>query len=140
MAHWAEIDENNIVVRVLVGDNNDPNGDEGYQWLLDNLGGRWIQCSYNTYKGVHALGGTPLRWTYPGPGSVYFEDLDIFLTTPPFLSWIADKENKTWKAPKPKPDSGLWYWSESTLDWKEIDIDNPTDEELAYYLWLSSER
>ena len=46
MSHWAELDENNKVIRVLVGDNNDPNGDEGYQWLLDNLGGTWVQTSY----------------------------------------------------------------------------------------------
>jgi hypothetical protein len=48
MAHWAEIDENNIVLRITVGDNNDPNGDEGYQWLLDNLGGTWVKTSYNS--------------------------------------------------------------------------------------------
>ena len=47
MAHWAELDENNIVTRVLVGDNNDPAGDEGYQWLIDNLGGTWVKTSYN---------------------------------------------------------------------------------------------
>jgi hypothetical protein len=47
MSSWAEIDENNKVIRVLVGDNNDPAGDEGYQWLIDNLGGTWIQTSYN---------------------------------------------------------------------------------------------
>jgi hypothetical protein len=47
MAHWAELDDNNIVLRVTVGDNNDPNGDEGYQWLIDNIGGRWIKTSYN---------------------------------------------------------------------------------------------
>jgi hypothetical protein len=47
VAHWAEIDENNIVLRVTVGDNNDPAGDEGYQWLIDNLGGTWIKTSYN---------------------------------------------------------------------------------------------
>jgi hypothetical protein len=47
MSHWAEIDENNNVLRVTVGDNNDPAGDEGYQWLLDNLGGTWIKASYN---------------------------------------------------------------------------------------------
>jgi hypothetical protein len=47
VSHWAEIDNTNTVIRVLVGDNNDPAGDEGYQWLLDNLGGTWIQTSYN---------------------------------------------------------------------------------------------
>lgn len=48
MSHWAEIDTNNKVIRVLVGDNNDPAGDEGYQWLIDNLGGTWIKTSYNS--------------------------------------------------------------------------------------------
>jgi hypothetical protein len=43
MSHWAELNANNKVIRVLVGDNNDPNGDEGYQWLLDNLGGTWVK-------------------------------------------------------------------------------------------------
>jgi hypothetical protein len=47
MSHWAEIDSNNKVLRVVVGDNNDPNGDEGYQWLVNNLGGNWVQTSYN---------------------------------------------------------------------------------------------
>jgi len=47
MSHWAELDEKNKVIRVLVGDNNDPAGDEGYQWLVDNLGGTWVKTSYN---------------------------------------------------------------------------------------------
>ena len=47
MSHWAELDDTNKVIRVLVGDNDDPAGDEGYQWLLDNLGGNWIKTSYN---------------------------------------------------------------------------------------------
>jgi len=55
MSHWAEIDSNNVVIRVTVGDNNDPAGDEGYQWLLDNLGGTWIQTSYNNnFRGIFA--------------------------------------------------------------------------------------
>jgi hypothetical protein len=47
MAHWAELDDTNKVIRVVVGDNNDPAGDEGYQWLIENLGGTWIKTSYN---------------------------------------------------------------------------------------------
>ena len=119
MANWAEIDENNKVIRVTVGDNNDPNGDEGYQWLIDNLGGRWLKCSYNTVLGEHVLGGIPYRYTYPGPGSVYLEDLDIFIPPSPYPSWVIDKENKYWKAPKPKPDSGYWVWNEELLEWQE---------------------
>ncbi len=117
MAHWAEIDENNKVIRVTVGSNDEL--DEGYQWLIDNLGGRWIKCSYNTINGVHLNGGTPLRWTYPAPDYVYIEDGDFFVNPSPYPSWILDKENKVWNAPAPKPDSGYWVWDEETLSWKE---------------------
>ena len=70
MAHWAEINQDNIVIQVTVGDNNDPNGDEGYQWLIDNLGGRWIQTSYN---------GT-IRGKFAGVGDYYDEANDVFVT------------------------------------------------------------
>ena len=53
MSHWAELDKDNKVIRVLVGDNNDPSGDEGFQWLIDNLGGTWVKTSYNNnYAGI----------------------------------------------------------------------------------------
>jgi hypothetical protein len=73
MAHWAEIDENNIVLRVTVGDNNDPAGDEGYQWLLDNLGGTWIKTSYNAN----------IRGKFAGIGDIYDPVNDIFITPEP---------------------------------------------------------
>jgi len=69
MSHWAEIDLNNIVLRVTVGDNNDPNGDEGYQWLIDNLGGDWVQTSYNEN----------FRGKFAAIGDYYDADLDIFV-------------------------------------------------------------
>ena len=72
MAHFAEIDSNNIVLRVVVTDNNDPNGDEGYQWLIDNLGGRWVQTSYNGN----------FRGRFAGIGMIYNEALDEFLPAP----------------------------------------------------------
>ena len=69
MSHFAELDDNNFVIRVLVGDNNDPAGDEGYQWLIDNLGGRWVQTSYNAnFRGVYA-----------GIGFTYDEINDVFV-------------------------------------------------------------
>lgn len=69
MSHWAELDANNKVIRVTVGDNNDPNGDEGYQWLIDNLGGRWMQTSYNGN----------FRGRFAGIGYSYDEELDEFI-------------------------------------------------------------
>lgn len=83
MAHWAQIDENNVVLQVTVGDNNDLNGDEGYQWLVDNIGGRWIKTSYNTVGGVHKTGGTPLRKNYAGIGYTYDEQRDAFIPPQP---------------------------------------------------------
>lgn len=110
MSHWAEIDDNNIVIRVLVGDNNDPNGDEGYQWLIDNLGGRWIKTSYNN----------KIRKQYAGVGFIYDEANDVFIRPQPYPSWILDS-NFDWQAPKPMPDEGLWDWDESQLEWIKID-------------------
>jgi hypothetical protein len=73
MSHWAELDEQNIVLRVLVGDNNDPAGDEGYQWLIDNLGGTWVQTSYNGN----------IRYNYAGIGYTYDPIDDAFIAPIP---------------------------------------------------------
>ena len=99
MAHWAEIDENNIVVRVLVGDNDDPNGDEGYQWLIDNLGGTWIKTSYNTIGNVHRLGGEPFRKNYAGIGYTWDEARDAFIPPKPILEgkeFVLNEETCLW--------------------------------------------
>lgn len=92
MAHWAEVDENNIVVRVLVTDNNKPN--EGYDWLVENLGGRWIKTSYNTVGGVHQQGGVPLRKNYAGIGYTYDEQRDAFIPPKPTNSNFPVKLNE----------------------------------------------
>ena len=108
MSHWAEIDENNIVLRVTVGDNNDPAGDEGYQWLVDNLGGTWIKTSYNN----------KIRKQYAGIGYSYDPIADVFITPQPYASWSLD-ENFNWQAPTPRPTEGFWYWDEDSLSWLE---------------------
>jgi hypothetical protein len=82
MSHWAELDKDNKVIRVTVGDNNDPNGDEGYKWLIDNLGGRWIQTSYNgNFRGVYA-----------GTGYFYDEVKDEFIA--PEVLEVTDETNQ----------------------------------------------
>ena len=119
MSHWAEIDENNIVIRVLVGDERAMTEQESYQWLIDNLGGTWIKTSYNTYSGVHKLGGTPLRKNYAGPGFVYDSIRDAFIPPKPYDSWILNEETCNWQAPIAKPnDSELYIWDEDILNWK----------------------
>jgi hypothetical protein len=119
MAHWAELDENNIVTRVTVGNNEDP--DEGYQWLIDNLGGKWVKTSYNTIAGEHILGGAPFRGNYAGIGYYYNEELDAFIPPKPFESWILDTEKCIWKAPKVHPtDSKVYLWDEEDQNWIEV--------------------
>lgn len=73
MSHWAELDSDNKVLRVLVGDNNDPAGDEGHQWLLDNLGGNWIKTSYNGN----------IRYNFAGIGYTYDPIDDAFIAPAP---------------------------------------------------------
>lgn len=106
MAHWAELDENKKVIRVLVGDNNDSNGDEGYKWLIDNLGGTWVKTSYNaTIRGVFA-----------GVGYFYNQEEDIFITPKPYESWL--REGSFWKPPIENPNDGkLYSWNEENQSW-----------------------
>lgn len=109
MAHWAEIDEKNIVVRVTVGDNNVP--DQGYQWLIDNLGGTWIQTSYNSR----------IRKNFAGIGMTYDSVRDAFIEPKPFDSWLLNEDTCRWQPPIPVPRDGkLYFWSESNLLWTEV--------------------
>lgn len=118
MSHFAEIDENNIVTRVLVGDNNDPNGDEGYQWFVENLGGRWVKTSYNGN----------IRKNYAGIGFKYDEELDAFIPPQPFPSWVLDEETCQWSAPVARPDTdAFYYWSEEDLAWVELPPQEPIE-------------
>jgi hypothetical protein len=97
MSHWAELNENNIVLRVLIGDNNEP--DEG-ESFMKSLGGNWVKTSYNTVGGVHLLNGTPLRKNYAGIGCTYDESRDAFIA--------------------PMPEEGSWALNETTCVWEKI--------------------
>jgi hypothetical protein len=108
MSHWAEIDNTNTVIRVLVGDNNDSNNDEGYQWLIDNLGGTWIKTSYNNR----------IRKQFASIGYKYDADADVFIATKPYPSWSLDN-NFDWQPPVPKPNEGYWFWDEEIGNWVE---------------------
>lgn len=116
MANWAEIDENNNVIRVTVGNNEDPN--EGYDWIVENLGGKWLRTSFNTRRGIHTLGGIPVRKNFAMPGYKYDEERDAFIAPQPYPSWIFNEDACDWDAPKPMPDDGENYiWREDILDW-----------------------
>jgi hypothetical protein len=122
MAHFAEIDENNIVTRVLVVDNDQE--DRGQEFLATDLGlgGTWIKTSYNTIAGVHSNGGTPLRKNYAGIGYTYDSVRDAFYAPKPFASWTLNEDTCTWNAPTPMPvEEGKFFtWNEETTSWDEI--------------------
>ena len=103
MAHWAEIDDNNIVLCVTVGDNNEP--DEGYQWLIDNLGGTWLKTSYNAN----------IRKNYAGPGFTYNQKLDAFIPPMP-PNTIEDPENTGGTK------EVIWTLNEDTCLWEKSSI------------------
>lgn len=109
MSHFAELNENNVVLRVLVGDNRAPN--EGYDWFVNNLGGRWVQTSYNAN----------FRKNFAGIGFTYDESRDAFIPPKPFDSWILNEETCRWGAPVPYPEDGKKYsWDEETTTWIEV--------------------
>lgn len=119
MAHFAEIDENSIVIRVLVTNNNLPN--EGLNWLESTLGGKWIKTSYNTAGGIHTLGGEPLRKNFAGIGFTYDQQRDAFIPPQLYPSWILNEQTCLWEAPLPYPSDGKDYaWDENQINWVEV--------------------
>lgn len=119
MAHFAQLDENNKVINIVVGDNDHPNNDEGYQDLVDNLGGVWIKTSYNTHANTHILGGTPFRKNYAVIGGTYDEERDAFIWPKPFDSWTLNEETCTWVAPVERPnDERVYLWNEELQEWQ----------------------
>jgi hypothetical protein len=105
MAHFAEIDAENVVLRVLVVANEQEH--RGQDFLANdlNLGGTWIQTSYNG----------KIRKQFAGIGFKYDKNLDIFIAPQPFPSWSLN-ENYDWVAPKQKPE-GVYFWNEELGDW-----------------------
>lgn len=105
MSHWAELDENNIVLRITVGDNNDP--DEGYSWLVNNLGGRWIKTSYTSRAGkrvdpdtLEVIGDNHFRYNYAGVGYIYDEEYDAFYPPDPSSAtsvYVLNRETFLWE-------------------------------------------
>ena len=120
MAHFAEVDENNIVLRVLVvDDSQESNGQEFLATTL-GLGGTWIKTSYNTLGGVHSNGGTPLRKNYAGIGYTYDSERDAFIAPKPYPSWVLNETSCVYEAPVAMPTDGQYTWNEETTSWDLI--------------------
>ena len=114
MAHFAQVDENNIVTQVLVIDQETI--DTGHFGDPSSF----IQTSYNTYGGEHKLGGTPLRKNYAGIGYTYDAQRDAFIPPKQFESWVLDEDTCLWKPPVDYPTDGKIYsWNEELQNWTE---------------------
>jgi hypothetical protein len=118
MAHFAKLNENNIVVFVTVGRDED-NGKEDE--LTARTGDTYKQTSYNTSGGVHSLGGTPFRKNYAGIGYTYDSGRDAFIPPKPFNSWVLNETTCRWDAPVAMPtDNKIYRWDENTVNWIEV--------------------
>ena len=131
MAHYAFIDENNIVIDVITGRDEDDLAEGVTSWETyygERRGLRCLQTSYNTVGGVHVSGGTPFRGNYAGLGFTYDEALDAFLAPKPYNSWLLDEDTYLWEAPVPYPTDGFTYtWNESETDWELQDFSEGTE-------------
>ena len=126
MAHYAFLDENNIVTEVIVGKDE---GEDGVDWEAHYGAFRNQPCkrtSYNTHAGVHSSGGTPYRKNYAGIGYTYNADIDAFVPPKPYASWLLNETTAQWEAPVAMPeDSGTgeppkrYSWDEATTSWVE---------------------
>ena len=141
MAHFAKINSENIVEKVIVVGNNDAETEQQGKDFIASIGldGTWLQTSYNTLANSHSLGGTPFRKNYAGIGFSYDEVRDAFIPPKPegfgnlneetctwippqpFPSWILNEETCKWNPPIPKPtDDKIYTWNESTQNWEEV--------------------
>ena len=118
MAHFAQIDENNIVIRIVPLANSviHKHGRDverlGINYLHDLFGGTWVQTSYNG----------SFRKNFAGKGYYYDAERDAFIPPQPFNSWTLNEETCQWEAPTPIPDQDLFYnWDEETLSWVVVE-------------------
>jgi hypothetical protein len=128
MAHFAKINENNIVEQVIVVEDKnclnqyDQESEEiGSLFCHTLLGGIWVQTSYNTQGNTHILGGVPFRKNYASIGYTYDKERNAFIPPQPFNSWVLDENTCLWKSPIPYPEDGKKYnWNEESINWVEI--------------------
>jgi hypothetical protein len=115
MAHYAFLDDNNVVTEVIVGVDETEliEGKSPEDWYGEFRGQRCVRTSYNGN----------IRKNYAGISFYYDEDLDAFIPPKPFASWVLDAETARWTAPIPYPDGDLMYaWNEEVGDWEAIEF------------------
>ena len=123
MAHFAKINESNIVTQVVVVNDSDGDNDTDGQNFLNNLfktTHTWKKTSYNTYGNTHRLGGTPYRKNFASVGFTYDSSRDAFIEPKPYNSWTLDETTCLWEPPVAYPSDGKSYeWDESNRQWVE---------------------
>lgn len=115
MGNYAKV-FNGIVTEVIVAQ------EDFFDTFVDDSAGEWIKTSYNTFSGIHANGGTPLRKNYASIGYTYDSIRDAFIAPQPYPSWTLDENTCCWEAPVVYPDDGNRYdWNEETRSWDVIE-------------------
>lgn len=120
MAHFAQLNEENVVLQVIVVSNQDTADKDGVEneaigaeFCTNLLGGRWVQTSYNGN----------IRKNYAGVGYKYDKDLDAFIPPQPYASWTLNEDTAQWEAPTPYPtDDKRYTWDEETTSWVEVPV------------------
>ena len=124
MAHFAKINDSNIVTEVIVVSNDIATSESAGVTFINTLYGTtdtWKQTSYNTYANTHKLDGTPFRKNYAGIGFSYDASKDAFIPPKPYNSWTLNNTTCLWESPVAMPDDDKRYtWNESSLQWEEI--------------------
>jgi hypothetical protein len=128
MAHYAQLNSENVVVSVFVGRDDVVDGIDNWEAYYAPEGYAVKQTSYNTRGGVHYTDGVPsedqtkaLRKNYAGIGFTYDEGRDAFIPPKPFESWVLDEDTCLWVAPVAYPETGEWLWDETAGAWVEVE-------------------
>jgi len=128
MAHYAFLNDNNLVTEVITGIDEDAKDDlpsEFDSWeefYADFRGQTCKRTSYNTIANAHSDSGTAYRGNYAGIGYTYDETNDVFISPKPFNSWTIDESTWTWEAPEAYPDDGKDYvWNDNKEEWEEVE-------------------
>ena len=119
MAHFAKLDENNVVTQVVVVANKDTSDASGVEkeyigaaFCERLLGGTWKQTSYNGN----------FRKNYAGIGYTFRADIDAFVPPQPYASWTLNETTAQWEAPVAMPTEGMWRWDEDAGEWVEMQL------------------
>lgn len=118
MAHYAFLDENNIVTEVIVGKDENESEINWENWYGNFRGQTCKRTSYNTIGGIHKEGGTPYRKNYAGIGYTYDSERDAFIPPKPYESWMLNEDSCLWEPPIEYPNDGNHYiWNEEMIQW-----------------------